>query len=234
MREIILDTETTGLDPADGHRVVEIACLELVNRIPSGRVWHCHLNPERDVPQAAFEVHGLSIEFLSGKPRFEERADEMLAFLEGAMLIIHNAAFDMGFLNAELARVPKPALRFERVVDTLALARRKHPGSPCSLDALCKRYGIDLSVREKHSALIDCRLLAAVYAELVGGHQARLEFAGNGAGAAAVETFTERARPRERPLPSRLSEDERQAHRAFVASLGGEALWLSVLTSSAD
>ena len=232
MREIILDTETTGLDPADGHRVVEIACLELVNCIPSGRVWHCYLDPERDIPQPAFDVHGLSIEFLSGKPRFEDRAEELMAFLEGAMLIMHNASFDVSFLNAELERVAKPRIRFERIVDTLAMARRKHPGSPCSLDALCKRYGIDLTAREKHSALIDCKLLAGVYAELVGGHQARLEFAANGNGGVSLEGIALGTFVRPAPLPSRLSDDERRAHRDFVATLGVEALWLPLLAEA--
>jgi DNA polymerase III subunit epsilon len=232
LREIIVDTETTGLDPVEGHRVVEIACLELVNCIPSGRVWHCYLDPERDMPQPAFDVHGLSIEFLSGKPRFEERAEELLAFLEGAMLIMHNASFDVMFLNAELERVARPRIRFERVVDTLALARRKHPGSPCSLDALCKRYGIDLTQREKHSALLDCKLLAEVYAELVGGHQARLEFAVNGNGSVSPEAIAVGTRIRPVPLPPRLSNDERIAHRDFVASLGAEALWLTVLAEA--
>jgi DNA polymerase-3 subunit epsilon len=232
LREIIVDTETTGLDPADGHRVVEIACLELVNCIPSGRVWHCFLDPERDMPQPAFDVHGLSIEFLSGKPRFEERAEELMAFLEGAMLIMHNASFDVTFLNAELERVAKPRIRFERVVDTLAMARRKHPGSPCNLDALCKRYGIDLTGREKHSALLDCKLLAAVYAELVGGHQARLEFSVNGNGGVSLEAISVGTRVRPAPLPPRLSDDERSAHRDFVASLGAEALWLTVLAEA--
>ncbi|HEY8277567.1 MAG TPA: DNA polymerase III subunit epsilon [Methyloceanibacter sp.] len=232
MREIIVDTETTGLDPAEGHRVVEIACLELVNCIPSGRVWHCYLDPERDMPQVAFEVHGLSVEFLSGKPRFEERAEELLAFLEGAMLIMHNASFDVTFLNAELERVARPRIRFERVVDTLALARRKHPGSPCSLDALCKRYGIDLTARDKHSALLDCKLLAAVYAELVGGHQARLEFAANRNDGVSIEAIAVGTRVRPAPLPSRLSGEERCAHRDFVASLGADALWLPILAEA--
>jgi DNA polymerase-3 subunit epsilon len=226
LREIVLDTETTGLDPFDGHRVVEIGCIELVNCIPSGRVWHCHLNPERDMPYAAFEVHGLSNDFLRDKPRFAELADDMLAFIEGAMLVMHNAAFDFGFLNAELDRIARPQLRWDRVVDTLALARRKHPGAPCSLDALCKRYGVDLSEREKHGALLDCRLLASVYAELVGGHQARLDFAVNGAQAALLGANAEAIRPRPQPLAPRLSAAEIEAHRAFVATLGAEALWL--------
>ena len=226
MREIVLDTETTGLDPFDGHRVVEIGCIELLNRIPTGRVWHCHLNPEREVPFQAFEVHGLSTEFLRDKPRFGELADDMLTFIEGAMLVMHNAAFDFGFLNAELDRLARPLLRWDRVVDTLALARRRHPGAPCSLDALCKRYGVDLSERETHGALLDCRLLTAVYVELVGGHQARLEFAVNGAQAALLGANQDAIKPRQRPLAPRLTAAEIEAHRAFVATLGAEALWL--------
>jgi DNA polymerase-3 subunit epsilon len=227
LREIVLDTETTGLDPFDGHRVVEIGCIELLNRIPTGRVWHCHLNPEREVPFQAFEVHGLSTEFLRDKPRFGELADDMLTFIEGAMLVMHNAAFDFGFLNAELDRLARPLLRWDRVVDTLALARRRHPGAPCSLDALCKRYGVDLSERETHGALLDCRLLTAVYVELVGGHQARLEFAATGAEAALLGANQDDAiKPRQRPLAPRLTAAEIEAHRAFVATLGAEALWL--------
>jgi DNA polymerase III subunit epsilon len=225
LREIVLDTETTGLDPFDGHRVVEIGCIELIHCIPTGRVWHCHLNPEREVPYQAFEVHGLSTEFLRDKPRFAELADDMLTFIEGAMLVMHNAAFDFGFLNAELDRLARPLLRWDRVVDTLALARRRHPGAPCSLDALCKRYGIDLSERNTHSALLDCRLLASVYVELVGGHQARLEFAVNGAQAALLGADRDAIRTRERQLAPRLTAAEIEAHRAFVATLGGEALW---------
>lgn len=226
MREIILDTETTGLDPFEGHRIVEIGCVELVNSIPTGRNWHCYLNPERDVPYPAFEVHGLSIEFLRDKPRFAERVDELLGFIEGAMLVMHNAAFDFGFLNAELERVTRPLLRWDRVVDTLALARRRHPGAPASLDALCRRYGIDLTEREKHSALLDCRLLASVYVELVGGHQARLEFAANGAQAAILQAGDVPLRIRPAPLAPRVSAAEIDAHRAFIATLGAEALWL--------
>jgi DNA polymerase III subunit epsilon len=226
LREIVLDTETTGLDPFDGHRIVEIGCVELVNCIPTGRTWHCHVNPERDMPYQAFEVHGLSLEFLRDKPRFAELADDMIAFIEGAMLVMHNAAFDFAFLNAELDRAARPPLRWDRVVDTLALARRRHPGAPCSLDALCKRYGIDLSERAKHSALLDCRLLASVYVELVGGHQARLDFAVNGAQSALMQVNGAAARARPRPLAPRITAAEIEAHRAFVASLGAEALWL--------
>ena len=228
MREIILDTETTGLKPADGHRIVEIGCVELVNSIPTGRTWHCHLNPERAVPQGAYEVHGLSTEFLSDKPLFGDRAEELLTFIEGAMLVMHNAPFDFGFLNAELERVPLPLLKWDRVTDTLALARRRHPGAPASLDALCRRYSVDLSERETegHGALLDCRLLAAVYVELVGGNQARLEFAANVAQAAMMQANEEAIRPRPAPLASRLSSAEKDAHEAFVSALGADALWL--------
>jgi DNA polymerase-3 subunit epsilon len=182
------------------------------------------VNPERDMPYTAFEVHGLTTEFLRDKPRFADLADEMIAFIDGAMLVMHNAAFDFGFLNAELDRLARPLLRWDRVVDTLALARRRHPGAPCSLDALCKRYGIDLSEREKHGALLDCRLLARVYAELVGGHQARLDFAINGGQAALLQTSV--LPMRARPLQPRVSAAEIEAHRAFVATLGAQALWL--------
>ncbi len=228
MREIILDTETTGLKPAEGHRIVEIGCVELVNSIPTGRTWHCHLNPEREVPQGAYEVHGLSTEFLSDKPLFGDRVEELLTFIEGAMLVMHNAPFDFGFLNAELERVPLPLLKWDRVTDTLALARRRHPGAPASLDALCRRYGVDLSERETegHGALLDCRLLAAVYVELVGGNQARLEFAANVAQAAMMQANENVIRPRPAPLASRLSAAEKGAHEAFVSALGADALWL--------
>lgn len=227
MREIILDTETTGLKPAEGHRIVEIGCVELVNSIPTGRTWHCHLNPERDVPQKAYEVHGLSTEFLSDKPLFGDRADELLAFIEGAMIVMHNAPFDFGFLNAELERVPLPLLRWDRVIDTLALARRRHPGAPASLDALCRRYGVDLSERETegHGALLDCRLLASVYVELVGGNQARLELAANVAQAAMMQANEDPIPPRPAPLALRLSSAEKEAHHAFVSALGTAAVW---------
>jgi DNA polymerase-3 subunit epsilon len=226
MRTIVLDTETTGLDPFQGDRIVEIGCVELVNCIPTGRKLHYYVNPERDIPNSAYEVHGLTLDFLRDKPRFAEIADDVLAFLEDAMLVAHNATFDFSFLNAELERVPRPRLHWDRVVDTLALARRRHPGAPCSLDALCKRYGIDLSERETHSAILDCRLLASVYVELVGGHQARLDFAVNGAQAGLLRANEIAVRPRPRPLAPRLTAAEIEAHRVFVASLGAEALWL--------
>lgn len=230
MREIILDTETTGLDPFEGHRVIEIGCVELVNSIPTGRTWHCYLNPDRDVPEQAFAVHGLSTEFLRDKPRFEEKAEEFLAFIESAMLVMHNASFDFGFLNAELERIARPILTWDRVIDTLALARRRHPGAPASLDALCRRYGVDLGERNLHGALLDCRLLASVYVELVGGHQARLEFVASGGEASVRQTQDLPAAQRNAPLPPRISPAEREAHRAFVVTLGEDAVWLRYRT----
>lgn len=227
MREIILDTETTGIDPSEGHRIVEIGCVELINRIPTGRTWHCYLNPERDMPQKAYEVHGLSEDFLRDKPLFAERADDLLAFVEGGMLVMHNAGFDFRFLNAELERLPRSLLHWEHIIDTLALARRRHPGAPASLDALCRRYGVDLTERETsgHGALLDCRLLASVYVELVGGNQARLEFATNGAQAGVLQAQAPTVRTRPAPLGPRVSTAETEAHRAFVETLGGDALW---------
>jgi len=225
VREIILDTETTGLDPNEGHRIVEIGCVELVNSIPTGRTWHCYLNPERDMPEQAFAVHGLSTDFLSDKPLFADKADAFLEFAGSAKLVIHNAKFDFGFLNAELEWASKPVLAWDRIVDTLALARRRHPGAPASLDALCRRYGIDLSERDLHGALLDCRLLAAVYVELVGGKQARLELAGNGVQQSDMPGAAAAVSARAEPLPSRLSSEEREAHRAFIATLGEHAIW---------
>ncbi len=172
MREIILDTETTGLDPAAGHRIVEVACLELVNHLPSGRQFQRYLNPDRDMPEEAFAVHGLSAAFLADKPRFPEIADELVGFIGEAPLVIHNAEFDIRFLNAELDRVGRPPLDTAQAVDTLQLARRKFPGSPASLDALCRRFNIDNSARNLHGALLDAELLAEVYLELIGGRQA--------------------------------------------------------------
>ncbi len=174
MREIVLDTETTGLDPLDGHRLVEVGCVELVNRIPSGQTFHAYFNPQRSMPAEAFAVHGLSEEFLKDKPFFAEVADDLIAFLGDAPLVIHNAAFDLGFLNAELERAGKPLIARERMVDTLLIARRKHPGGSNRLDDLCVRYSIDNSRRTKHGALLDAELLAEVYVELIGARQAQL------------------------------------------------------------
>ena len=176
MREIVLDTETTGLDPASGDRIVEIGCLGLVNRLPTGQTYHVYINPERDMPREAEAVHGLSAKFLSDKPLFAEIADEFAAFVKGAALIIHNASFDMKFLNAELAKLGRDDLRDNQIIDTLAMARKKFPGAPASLDALCRRFGVDNSNRDLHGALIDSELLAGVYLELSGGRQPGLVF----------------------------------------------------------
>jgi len=226
MREIVLDTETTGLDPAQGHRVVELGCVELLNGIPSGATFHAYLNPERDVPAEAFAVHGLSAEFLKDKPRFSEIADQFLDFIGDAPLIMHNAGFDHGFLCAELTRLERALIARERLVDTLALARRKHSAGPYSLDALCARYGIDNSRRTKHGALLDAEILAEVYVELIGARQAQLGLAETidgpiGSNGAAV------SRERPMPLAIRLTDADRAAHRDFVATLGEAALWSS-------
>jgi len=224
MREIILDTETTGLDPAGGDRVVEVGCMELVNHIPTGQFWHEYFNPERDMPEAAYKIHGLSAAFLQDKPLFAERAEAFLSFIEDAQIIIHNAAFDTAFLDAELARADLPPLPAGHVVDTLSLARRKHPAGPNSLDALCKRYGIDNSARTKHGALLDCELLAEVYLELIGGRQANLTLIEANEHRGGL--LTEHRAERPAPLPSRVSEEDRAAHRAAVAALGANAIWL--------
>jgi DNA polymerase-3 subunit epsilon len=226
MREIVLDTETTGLDPYQGHRLVEIGCIELVNRIPSGQVFHRYVNPERDMPAEAFAVHGLSVEFLKDKPFFTEIADELIEFIGEAPLVAHNASFDLGFLNAELERCGRELLARERLVDTLMLARRKHPGGSNRLDDLCARYGIDNSRRTKHGALLDAEILAEVYVELIGGRQASLVLIDTARAAAQSPNGRRAVRPRPMPLAARLSDAEREAHRGFVATLGANAIWL--------
>lgn len=218
MREIIFDTETTGLDPKDGHRVVEIGAVEISNLIPTGRVFHVYINPERDMPEEAFRVHGLSGEFLSGQKKFAEIASEFLDFIEDSPLVAHNAEFDVRFLNAEFGLLKLPPLAPARIVDTLAMARRLNPGSPASLDALCQRYGVDLSRRDKHGALLDARLLAEVYAELRGGRQAALSLASVGVARRRAQT-DELLRARPAPPAPRLSAEEIAAHRAFVATM---------------
>lgn len=226
LREIVLDTETTGLDPRKGDRLIEIGCIELVNRIPTGQEFHRFINPERDVPAEAEAVHGLSTAFLRDKPLFAGVADDFLAFIAGDPLVIHNAAFDVGFLNMELERLRHPALAMSRVVDTLQLARRKHPAGPNSLDALCKRYGIDNSKRIKHGALMDSLLLADVYVELLGERQASLGLGTDRASLRGATVAGAAVRgPRPTPLPVRLTEELIAAHRAFVATLGPKALW---------
>ena len=224
MREIVLDTETTGLDPIQGHRLVEVGCIELLNRIPTGQSFQRYLYPERDMPAEAFAVHGLSIEFLTDKPLFADVADDLLAFLGDAPLVIHNAGFDLAFLNAELERVGKTLIRRERLVDTLLLARRKHPAGPNRLDDLCTRYGIDNSRRTKHGALLDAEILAEVYVELTGARQALLGLDAALDGGADGRGGTV-ARIRPLVLPPRLSEAERAAHDAFIATLGAHAVW---------
>ncbi len=225
MREIVLDTETTGLDPADGHRIVEIGCVELFNTVPTGKVFHRWLNPDRDVPEGAAAVHGLTASFLADKPRFADIASDLDNFIGDACIVAHNAGFDLAFLNAERVRIGLPAIGEDRICDTLAMARKKFPGAANSLDALCRRFAIDLSERGKHGALLDCKLLASVYIELRGGQQARLQLAQDivivASGAARVS-----APARPVPLPSRLSAAEIAAHRVFVASLGERAIWL--------
>ncbi len=227
MREIVLDTETTGLDPASGHRIVEIGCIELVNSIPTGKGFHEYLNPQRDIPEEAFRVHGLSLEFLSDKPLFSGRAVAFLAFLQDARLVIHNAEFDMKFINAELARAGHPIIGMDRVTDTLLLARRKHPGVPNSLDALCNRYHIDNSRRTKHGALLDSEILAEVYIELTGGYQKTLELGTAKIRTAQLARKIVAGRPAE--LSSSLTTAEATAHLAFVAELGEKSVWRSYL-----
>ena len=217
MREIVIDTETTGLDPHAGHRVVEIGCVELRNHIPTGQVFQKHLNPERDMPTDAFDVHGLTAEFLGSQPVFAEVVDEFLTFIGDDPVIAHNAEFDIAFLNAELARLERPPLRPQRTIDTVKLARRKFPGAPASLDALCRRFAIDLAARTKHGALLDSELLADVYLELVGGRQPALGLAAT-TRAPTVERVLRPARPHEPTLT------ELAAHAAFVETLT-EPIW---------
>jgi DNA polymerase III subunit epsilon len=227
MREIVLDTETTGLKPEEGHRIVEIGAVELINHIPSGRTFHSYFDPGREVPIDAQNVHGLTTEFLRGMPSFGGSAAEFLAFIADSRLIIHNAPFDLGFLNNELKLARLAGLQPDRVLDTLLLARQHHPMGPNSLDALCKRYGIDASAREKHGALLDAGLLAQVYLELIGGRQAGLDLAANIAAApVTVVTQVTVLRTRTQPLEPRLSADERQRHDIFVTEMGSHALWL--------
>lgn len=223
MREIVLDTETTGFDPATGDRLVEIGCLELINHIPTGATYHVYLNPEREMSEGAFKVHGLSTEFLSDKPLFADVVDQFLAFVGDARLVIHNAEFDIRFLDFELTRAGRPAFGMGRALDTLALARRKHPGAPNSLDALCARYGVDNARRTKHGALLDAEILAEVYAELTGGRQSALSLAPKSAARAAGAAQRVGARPA--PLAPLLTEAEAQAHAAFLARLGDKAIW---------
>jgi len=232
MREIVLDTETTGLDPIRGDRLVEVGCIELFNRMPTGQTFHRYMNPERDMPAEAFAVHGLSTEFLASKPLFLEVVEEFLAFIGDAPLVIHNASFDISFINAELDRIKRPVILKERLVDTLLLARRKHPGVSNRLDDLCSRYAIDNSRRTKHGALLDAELLAEVYIDLIGARQSQLILAAEtvdiriGVGGDAPR------RQRAIPLVVRVTEDDRLAHRAFVATLGDKPIWNDFLPAA--
>jgi DNA polymerase-3 subunit epsilon len=227
MREIVMDTETTGLDPLTGDRIVEIGGVELINHLPTGRVYHQYINPERDMPIEAFNVHGLSIEFLSDKPVFKKIAQEFLDFVGNDKLVIHNAPFDMKFLNAEFERINLPKLPMSQAIDTLDMARRRFPGAQNTLDALCRRFGIDNSAREKHGALLDSEILAEVYLELIGGRQpdfalnvvAGTDMSGN----SRTQDWT--APPRPKKLPPRITEAEKQAHAEFIAKLGDDTLW---------
>jgi DNA polymerase-3 subunit epsilon len=225
MREIILDTETTGLDPLRGDRLVEIGCVEIFNRMPTGQTFHRYFNPERDMPAEAFAVHGLSSEFLSAKPFFAEEVDDFLAFIGDAPLVIHNASFDISFINAELDRIKRPPISRERLVDTLLLARRKHPGVSNRLDDLCSRYAIDNSRRTKHGALLDAELLAEVYIDLIGARQSQLILAAESRESRVAVHGEMPRRQREVPLLPRLTEADRAAHRDFVLTLGDKPIW---------
>jgi DNA polymerase-3 subunit epsilon len=231
VREIVIDTETTGLDPQSGHRIVEIAAVELAHRVPTGRKFHCYVNPERDMPPDAFAVHGLSEEFLAGFSPFAAIADEFVAFIGDDPLVAHNAEFDLGFLNAELGRVGRPRLA-GGFVDTLALARTRFPGAPASLDALCRRFTIDLSGREKHGAEIDCMLLAEVYIELLGGRQPGLDFVVD-ATAAIVMPIGLALGPARSPRPHAATEEELAAHAAMLEKMTSP-LWLEQPSLSTD
>ena len=225
MREIVLDTETTGFDPQNGDRIVEIGAVELINHIPTGReagIYHQYINPERDMPTEAFNVHGLSEEFLSDKPVFADIVDKFLDFIGDATLVIHNASFDMKFINAELAHLSRPPIAMERAIDTVQMARRKFPGAPANLDALCRRFGIDNSARTKHGALLDAEILAEVYLELIGGREPGLALGVQSRNAGIVKAADRPARP---PRPHTALPEEEAAHREFMNSLKNP-LWM--------
>ncbi|MDQ2065185.1 DNA polymerase III subunit epsilon [Xinfangfangia sp. CPCC 101601] len=229
MREIVLDTETTGFEPESGDRIVEIGAVELFNHMPTGATYHQYINPQRRMPAEAFAVHGLGDEFLADKPVFAQIGQAFLDFIGDAKLVIHNAAFDMKFLNFELKKMGLPQIPWPQAIDTLAIAKQKFPGSPASLDALCRRFGVDNSKREKHGALLDSEILAEVYLELIGGRQPDLVLAPQRSQKSETSQAADsdwRPRPRPTPLPSRLTEAETEAHTAFVAKLGDAALWL--------
>jgi DNA polymerase-3 subunit epsilon len=225
MREIILDTETTGLDPSDGHRIIELCCLELDNHLPTGRVYHTLIQPERDIPEDSIRVHGLTAEKLADAPVFAAIVEELLGFIGDSRLVIHNAEFDLKFLNAEFLRLSRPALPPARGIDTIAIAKRRFPGSRYSLDELCRRFNIDFSARTTHGARIDAELLAQVYLELIDGRQARLALAPGDSGGLGGG-FIRVARQRLQALIPRLSVEEREAHARFLAGdLEGDVIW---------
>ena len=225
LREIVLDTETTGLDPNDGHRIIELCCVELIGHLPTGRVFHTLIQPERDIPEDSVRVHGLSADKLVDAPVFASVAEDFLSFVADAPLVIHNAEFDMKFLNSELSRAGKPLLTVERGIDTIALAKKRFPGARYSLDELCRRFNIDLSVRTKHGARIDAELLAEVYLELLGGRQVRLALAPGDSVAPRIEQAARIPRPRPVPLAERITALERELHARFVAALDGDVIW---------
>jgi len=226
MREIVLDTETTGFDPESGDRIVEIGAVELWNHVATGKTYHQYINPKRAMPEEAFKVHGLGDEFLRDKPVFSDIAQDFVDFIGDAKLVIHNAAFDVKFLNAELKWVNRPQIPWEQAIDTLAIARQKFPGSPASLDALCRRFNIDNSSRTLHGALLDSEILAEVYLELIGGRQPDFELSASQGGNLGQDGQTQwRPTKRPNPLPSRLTENEKAAHAAFVEKLGQDAVW---------
>jgi DNA polymerase III subunit epsilon len=233
MREIVLDTETTGLDPLRGDRLVEVGCIELFNRMPTGVTFHRYFNPEREMSAEAFAVHGLSTEFLADKPFFREVVEEFLAFIGDSPLVIHNASFDVSFINAELDRLKRPPVLRERLVDTLLLARRKHPGVSNRLDDLCSRYAIDNSRRTKHGALLDAELLAEVYVDLIGARQSQLILASESRAIRLDGSGETLRRQRTVPLAVRITVEEREAHRAFIATLGDKPIWNDYLAPAA-
>jgi DNA polymerase-3 subunit epsilon len=225
IREIVIDTETTGLDPSDGHRIIELCCVELVGHLPTGRVLYTLIQPERDIPEDSVRVHGLSAEKLADAPVFASVVDEFLTFIADAPLVIHNAEFDLKFLNHELSRAGRAPLTVERGIDTIALAKKRFPGARYSLDELCRRFNIDLSMRTKHGARIDAELLAEVYLELLGGRQVRLALAPGDGAAPRIKEVARLPRPRPAPLAERLTAFERETHARFVAALEGDVIW---------
>jgi DNA polymerase-3 subunit epsilon len=227
MRELVLDTETTGLDPFSGDRIVEIGAVELLNHVPTGRTYHQYINPERSMPAEAFAVHGLGDEFLAKQPVFRDIVADFLEFIGTDRLVIHNASFDMKFLNAELQWCKLRQLPKDQALDTLTIARRRFPGSPASLDALCRRFGVDNSGREKHGALLDSEILAEVYLELIGGRQPDFALSAESANSRRADGSAQwRPKPRPKPLPGRLTEAEKVAHLEFVTELGDAAVWV--------